>query len=119
MKTSKLFILICNVVCGFIQLILAFIVEPFLILVFPLFAIAGIAVGYKTTYFSDFLYQTISLVVMLVTNLIFFILVAIIHLYNPADVYSIQLMLMSMLLFFFWNFVGAGGLLSMWREKMK
>jgi hypothetical protein len=118
LKTNRAPVLICNGVCGFIQLVLAFIVRPFLILAFPLLAIVGIALGYKhwKTHLSN-KNTSYCLMFMPFFNLLFFIAMEIIHLYDPADVYTLQLILTSLLPIMFWNFIGVGGLLAISRLK--
>lgn len=109
MKNRVVVLVILNMICGILQIVVAFIVQPLLYLLFPVLVVAGIAIGYrnKNTYPIG-QYHTMILGTLLAMNLSFFIFSEIVHLYDPSDTDTIRFMLTALFPFIFWTFFEAG-----------
>lgn len=97
MKKSVITLVILNTSFGFTQFVLAFLVKPFLYWLVPVIGSLGFPLGYKEQqkgYAKQDGNQVSALEKLFLVNCAYYILIGILFLYAPTDIFTIKTMIL-------------------------
>lgn len=111
MKKSVVLLVIVNTSSGFIQIALAFLVQPFGYWLVPLLVCLGLLAGYKEQQRGILKQdgnQVRYLGILFLINCVFFLLIGTLFLYAPTDSFTMSLMILNSTIITFGNFEELG-----------
>jgi hypothetical protein len=120
LKKSVIALVILNTSFSFVQIVLAFLVKPFLYWLVPIVAFLGFPLGYKEQqkgYAKQDGNQVSALGILFLVNCAYFILIGILFLFAPTDIFTIEIMILSASILTAGNFEELGKFVVYIREE--